>query len=828
MCSDDSWKLALPAVLYLLQNQLQFVAAAHLDLPTFQVTYNFKIFSTALFSLAFRQRLSHRTWAAIIILVAGVGVVHSSLLETPIAGASMGSGPEKDRFRGIVAAYFGCCLSGLAGVSLESVLKQQPGTDLSIRNCQLSLFSLIPALLMALLCIIQAAGGILTGYIIRNSGGNVSKGFATSLAFLVSFAVGALPVSFAITPKLLLGTIWIILASFLHGIRGDRRSSSRSRAPSLRHQAIYDPKVNSIHSMHTFPSVYAPALPSPTRKATPPPSSPRRATLCEPHSSPQTPVGFDALFNEALISTPTHLITASHSTLTAFPLAGGASATSTPHSALIRILAFHAPNYLISTGEDKKLVVSTLPGLEVLSSRELNKRANGVAVTPEGTILVGDKFGDVYSYPLLTPPMADPAPPPVAGAKAEKPTPILGHVSMLTAVVFLPASTDATSSHPAYVVSGDRDEHVRVSRYPRGEVIEKFLWGSKKFIASLLHLSSPTHGPLILSAGGDSTLQLFSLLTGATLSRFPVEAALLPHVVVAPVAPFAVTKGQKIRTKRAKETKKGTQEVKEAAAVEVAPEKVEESGQEDAAAQEDEEVEGGDAGGPRSRKGPHAWKDGVTTGLAVIKLVEVPNRGVVVLAAGSTAILFVPFCLLIPSSTPSNEQTSLLDLGFSIIDVVNSSADNSLLHIAFDLSRSAPSPSTPAADAHPVRTVRLSAAGTLELVDASELESVLKARAVEVTKSAPLPALASLYPVLSFLVGNEEEENGGDDGGNEPIDTRQQKKDNKRPQPPSDSDVVHPARKIGKRAEGRLEFQQKIKTTAGPKDEKVEGEQKLE
>lgn len=203
--------------------------------------------------------------------------------------------------------------------------------------------------------------------------------------------------------------------------------------------------------------------------------------------------------HQALISTSTHLVTASHSTLSAFPLAGGERSTSTPHSALIRLLAFHAPNFLISTGEDKKLVVSTLPGLETVSSRELNKRANSVAVTPDGTILVGDKFGDVYScaspglvlralltrccyrYPLLIPPAAEPAPAPAAkDAKAEKATPILGHVSMLNAVVFLPASTDEKFGHPAYVVSGDRDEHVRVSRYPRGEVIDKFLWGSKR------------------------------------------------------------------------------------------------------------------------------------------------------------------------------------------------------------------------------------------------------------------------------------------------------------------------------------------------------------
>ena len=88
------------------------------------------------------------------------------------------------------------------------------------------------------------------------------------------------------------------------------------------------------------------------------------------------------------------------------------------------------------------------------------------------------RFGN--SYPLLAPPAADPAPSAANPAKAEKATPILGHVSMLNAILFLPASM--TFAHPDFVISGDRDEHVRVSRYPRGEVIEKFLWGSKRCV----------------------------------------------------------------------------------------------------------------------------------------------------------------------------------------------------------------------------------------------------------------------------------------------------------------------------------------------------------
>lgn len=108
-----------------------------------------------------------------------------------------------------------------------------------------------------------------------------------------------------------------------------------------------------------------------------------------------------------LLSLPSGLVSASHSSLVFSPLDPAASpSTATPHSALIRLVAFHPPHYLVSTGEDKLLVVSTLPSLATVSSRELNKRANALVVDGNGTILVGDKFGDVYTCAPRLPPFS--------------------------------------------------------------------------------------------------------------------------------------------------------------------------------------------------------------------------------------------------------------------------------------------------------------------------------------------------------------------------------------------------------------------------------------
>ena len=62
-------------------------------------------------------------------------------------------------------------------------------------------------------------------------------------------------------------------------------------------------------------------------------------------------------------------------------------------------------------------------------------------------------------------------------AKISATAPLLGHVSLLTAMLLL---DDADSSLPR-IVTADRDEHVRVSRWPQGWRIERFLLGQKKW-----------------------------------------------------------------------------------------------------------------------------------------------------------------------------------------------------------------------------------------------------------------------------------------------------------------------------------------------------------
>ncbi|CAL1715501.1 unnamed protein product [Somion occarium] len=179
---------------------------------------------------------------------------------------------------------------------------------------------------------------------------------------------------------------------------------------------------------------------------------------------------------------------------------------------------------LVTAGEDKKLKVWQLEGLKLLSERELPKKPTNIRLTRDAKhILVSDKFGDIFSYPV-TPDESSPANPsiPIAGTSKrgsltshENPsngTLILGHTSLLTSFLL--------TEDEKFVISADRDEHIRVSWYPQGYVIERYCLGHKKFISAI---NIPRFAPTVLiSGGGDPELRLWDWLSGKHLGDIPV------------------------------------------------------------------------------------------------------------------------------------------------------------------------------------------------------------------------------------------------------------------------------------------------------------------
>ncbi|KAJ7137835.1 nucleotide-sugar transporter-domain-containing protein [Mycena epipterygia] len=229
----DCWKLSIPAILYVVQNSLQFVAVSNLPVASFQVTYQMKILTTAAFSVALlRRKLTSTKWLSLFFLAIGVGIVQ-------IQTSSIGQVTKNVAGFGAVTAA--CFTSGLAGVYFEMVLKNSRA-DLWVRNVQLSLFSLIPALLPVLYSStapphnsrgflldvfrnfgpwawatvsIQVFGGLVTAIVIKYSD-NILKGFATSLSIILSSLASVALFHFRITPSFIIGSTTVLCATWMY------------------------------------------------------------------------------------------------------------------------------------------------------------------------------------------------------------------------------------------------------------------------------------------------------------------------------------------------------------------------------------------------------------------------------------------------------------------------------------------------------------------------------------------------------------------------------------------------------------------------------------
>ncbi|KAI9352713.1 nucleotide-sugar transporter-domain-containing protein [Obelidium mucronatum] len=140
----ESWKMMIPAALYVIQNNLQYLAVSNLDPATFQVTYQMKILTTAVFSvIMLKKSLSKTKWFSLVLLTVGIALVQ---FPSSNGHTSSNSKSAAQSFIGLIAVAIACVLSGLAGVWFEKVLK---GSKASVwhRNIQLSTFSLLPGLL---------------------------------------------------------------------------------------------------------------------------------------------------------------------------------------------------------------------------------------------------------------------------------------------------------------------------------------------------------------------------------------------------------------------------------------------------------------------------------------------------------------------------------------------------------------------------------------------------------------------------------------------------------------------------------------------------------
>ncbi|KAG0212704.1 hypothetical protein BGX28_005737 [Mortierella sp. GBA30] len=268
-------KMLVPSGLYALQNNLLYIALSNLEAATFQVTYQMKILSTAVFSVVMlNRRLTRQKWLSLCLLMVGVTLVQlqnvGTVKTSPVivdtkdemigaedevldaavsenvaetttqlqggAEAEEESGPIQNPFIGLLAVLTSCVSSGFAGCYFEKILKGAEA-DMWVRNLQLgisgSLFSFLAmfydrqriydggllqgySLMTWLVVCNQALGGLLVAIVVKYAD-NILKGFATSLSIIISGIISVYFFDFEPSLQFQLGTLVVILSTYLYG-----------------------------------------------------------------------------------------------------------------------------------------------------------------------------------------------------------------------------------------------------------------------------------------------------------------------------------------------------------------------------------------------------------------------------------------------------------------------------------------------------------------------------------------------------------------------------------------------------------------------------------
>lgn len=208
VCTKESQKLIIPAILYVIQNNLLFYALSNLSVPIYQITNQGKLFTTAIISrIMLQKQITNMQYFAIALLGLGVAVVHISEYQANLGNKQNENEKHQGtQWLGLLAVFLSSITSGFAGVYFELILKS---TQQSVycRNFHLASFSLLLASfhilytdfnkiqvngmfqgfdkLVVLIVVMQGMTGFVVSMMFKYADA-VLKGFATSVAVVVA------------------------------------------------------------------------------------------------------------------------------------------------------------------------------------------------------------------------------------------------------------------------------------------------------------------------------------------------------------------------------------------------------------------------------------------------------------------------------------------------------------------------------------------------------------------------------------------------------------------------------------------------------------------
>jgi len=228
----DTLKLSVPSLIYMIQNNLLYVAVSNLPAATYQVTYQLKILTTAIFSVTMLgKQLSKFQWLSMILLFSGVAIV-----QVQNSSEKTSESVEQNKLFGLLAVVISCISSGFAGVYFEKILKGSKGS-IWLRNIQLGIFGSITGVMAVYMkdgknviengfffgfnslvwfCVfLSGFGGLLVAVVVKYAD-NIMKGFATSISIIVSTVISIFMFEFQVTFAFIVGAMLVILAVYVY------------------------------------------------------------------------------------------------------------------------------------------------------------------------------------------------------------------------------------------------------------------------------------------------------------------------------------------------------------------------------------------------------------------------------------------------------------------------------------------------------------------------------------------------------------------------------------------------------------------------------------
>ena len=218
---------AIPALLFIVQNNAVFLAMELLDPPTFQLWACFKVIPVGVLArVALGQRRSRVQWAALLLLALGMAVTTLGAEKSKHGLSRLGTSRQA---RGILVLVANGCLSATSGILNEWLIKyQDPKAPLMFKNAQLYFFGILVAAVglkasaardfSALAWIIvgtNAAAGLCVSLVLKYAD-NLIKGFSTSASVLLAALVSSIAFSIELRRPFVLGAAVVCVAFYLY------------------------------------------------------------------------------------------------------------------------------------------------------------------------------------------------------------------------------------------------------------------------------------------------------------------------------------------------------------------------------------------------------------------------------------------------------------------------------------------------------------------------------------------------------------------------------------------------------------------------------------